>query len=448
MGKYFGTDGIRGRTGRWPMTPDFALRLGHAVGEVLGRQRPGPVLIGKDTRVSGYMFESAFEAGLSAAGTDIALLGPMPTPAVAYLTRTFRAAAGVVISASHNPYHDNGFKFFTPEGDKLPDELEAAIETCLESPIGDFDHRRLGKAERIADAAGRYIEFCKSAIPARSELRGLRLVIDCANGATYNVSPQVFDELGADVETLGVEPDGYNINSDCGALYPEQLRQQVIASEADLGIALDGDGDRVILIDERGAIVDGDEILGILALSEQAEGVFAGGVVGTQMSNLGLELALGDAGIPFVRARVGDRYVLDELRRNGWQLGGEGSGHIVCLGHTTTGDGTVAALRVAHLMHRTGKPLSELRRAVQKYPQTLINVPIDGAADAVLDTPAVRSIVDQVKAELAETGRVLLRPSGTEPLVRVMVEGRDLDQIEAAAARIAGVIRGALGASG
>jgi phosphoglucosamine mutase len=448
MGKYFGTDGIRGRTGRWPMTPDFALRLGHAVGEVLGRQRPGPVLIGKDTRVSGYMFESAFEAGLSAAGTDIALLGPMPTPAVAYLTRTFRAAAGVVISASHNPYHDNGFKFFTPEGDKLPDELESAIEACLESPIGDFDHRRLGKAERIVDAGGRYIEFCKSAIPARSELRGLRLVIDCANGATYNVSPQVFDELGAEVETLGVEPDGYNINSDCGALYPEQLRQQVIASRADLGIALDGDGDRVILIDERGAIVDGDEILGILALSEQAEGVFAGGVVGTQMSNLGLELALGDAGIPFVRARVGDRYVLEELRRNGWQLGGEGSGHIVCLGHTTTGDGTVAALRVAHLMHRTGKPLSELRRVMQKYPQTLINVPIDAAADAVLEAPAVRSIVDQVEAELAETGRVLLRPSGTEPLVRVMVEGRDLDQIEAAAERIAGVIRSALGGSG
>jgi phosphoglucosamine mutase len=448
MGKYFGTDGIRGRTGRWPMTPDFALRLGHAVGEVLGRQRPGPVLIGKDTRVSGYMFESAFEAGLSAAGTDIALLGPMPTPAVAYLTRTFRAAAGVVISASHNPYHDNGFKFFTPEGDKLPDELEAAIEECLESPIGDFDQRRLGKAERIVDAAGRYIEFCKSAVPARSELRGLRLVIDCANGATYNVSPQVFDELGAEVETLGVEPDGYNINSDCGALHPEQLRQQVIASGADLGIALDGDGDRVILIDERGATVDGDEILGILALSEQADGAFAGGVVGTQMSNLGLELALGDAGIPFVRARVGDRYVLEELRRNGWQLGGEGSGHIVCLGHTTTGDGTVAALRVAHLMHRTGKPLSELRRVIQKYPQTLVNVPVEGPADAMLEAPAVRSVVDQVKAELAETGRVLLRPSGTEPLVRVMVEGRDLDQIEAAAARIAGVIRSAFGGSG
>lgn len=448
MGKYFGTDGIRGRTGRWPMTPDFALRLGHAVGEVLGQQRPGPVLIGKDTRVSGYMFESAFEAGLSAAGTDIALLGPMPTPAVAYLTRTFRAAAGVVISASHNPYHDNGFKFFTPEGDKLPDELESAIEESLESPIGDFDHRRLGKAERIVDAAGRYIEFCKSAIPARSELRGLRLVIDCANGATYNVSPQVFDELGADVETLGVEPDGYNINLDCGALHPEQLRQQVIASGADLGIALDGDGDRVILIDERGAIVDGDEILGILALSEQADGAFAGGVVGTQMSNLGLELALGEAGIPFVRAQVGDRYVLEELRRNGWQLGGEGSGHIVCLGHTTTGDGTVAALRVAHLMHRTGKTLSELRRVMQKYPQTLVNVPVEGAAAAILEAPAVRRVVDQVEMELAETGRVLLRPSGTEPLVRVMVEGRDLDQIEAAAERIAGVIRNALGGSG
>jgi phosphoglucosamine mutase len=445
VGKYFGTDGIRGRTGQWPMTPEFALRLGYAVGAVLGQQRPGPVLVGKDTRVSGYMFESALEAGLSAAGTDIALLGPMPTPAVAYLTRTFRAAAGVVISASHNPYQDNGFKFFTPEGDKLPDDLEAAIEERLEGPMEGLDSHRLGKAVRISDAAGRYIEFCKSAVPARSELRGLRLVIDCAHGATYNVTPQVFDELGAEVETIGARPDGYNINADCGALYPEQLRLRVLAVGAHMGIALDGDGDRVILVDERGAIVDGDEILGILALSEHSEGGFAGGVVGTQMSNLGLELALGAAGIPFVRARVGDRYVLEELRRHGWHLGGEGSGHIVCLGHTTTGDGTVAALRVAHLMHRTGRPLSELRQVVRKYPQVLVNVPVEGPVQPLLEAPAVKAVVEEVSVELARTGRVLLRPSGTEPLVRVMVEGGDAARIEAAARRIADALRGALG---
>ena len=447
MGRYFGTDGIRGRTGSWPMTPEFALRLGHAVGEVLGRQSPGPVLVGKDTRVSGYMFESALESGLSAAGTDVALLGPMPTPAVAYLTRTFRAAAGVVISASHNPYQDNGFKFFTPEGDKLPDELEQAIEDRLDQPMGALDSHRLGKAVRIADAAGRYIEFCKSAIPARSELRGLRMVIDCAHGATYNVTPQVFDELGAEVETMGARPDGYNINEDCGALYPEQLRLRVLATGANLGIALDGDGDRVIMVDETGEIVDGDEILGILALSDHAEGIFTGGVVGTQMSNLGLELALGAAGIPFVRARVGDRYVLEELRRNGWHLGGEGSGHIVCLTHTTTGDGTVAALRVAHLMHRTGRPLSDLRKVVRKYPQVLINVPVEGQAAPLLDAPAVQTAVRQVAAELARDGRVLLRPSGTEPLVRVMVEGGDAERIASAAQRIADAIREALSAA-
>jgi phosphoglucosamine mutase len=446
VGRYFGTDGIRGRTGSWPMTPEFALRLGHAVGEVLGRQSAGPVLVGKDTRVSGYMFESALESGLSAAGTDVALLGPMPTPAVAYLTRTFRAAAGVVVSASHNPYQDNGFKFFTPEGDKLPDELEQAIEDRLDQPMGTLDSHRLGKAVRIADAAGRYIEFCKSAIPARSELRGLRMVIDCAHGATYNVTPQVFDELGAEVETMGARPDGYNINDECGALYPEQLRLRVLATGANLGIALDGDGDRVIMVDETGEIVDGDEILGILALSDQADGVFTGGVVGTQMSNLGLELALGAAGIPFVRARVGDRYVLEELRRNGWHLGGEGSGHIVCLTHTTTGDGTVAALRVAHLMHRTGRPLSELRKVVRKYPQVLINVPVEGQAAPLLEAPAVQAAVQKVSAELARDGRVLLRPSGTEPLVRVMVEGGDAERIASAAQRIADAIREALSA--
>ncbi|MFO7953975.1 phosphoglucosamine mutase [Thioalkalivibrio sp.] len=446
MGKYFGTDGIRGRTGDWPMTPEFALRLGYAVGEVLGEngQCQGPVLVGKDTRVSGYMFESALEAGLSAAGLDVALLGPMPTPAIAYLTHTFRATAGIVISASHNPFHDNGFKFFTPEGDKLPDATEAAIEARLDQPTQPIDAARLGKAVRIADAAGRYVEFCKSAIPARSELRGMKIVIDCAHGATYNVSPHVFEELGARVETLGVSPDGYNINEGVGALYPEKVAEQVRATGADLGIALDGDGDRVILADADGTVVDGDQILGILALARQQAGGFDGGVVGTLMTNLGLEQTLSAAGIPFVRARVGDRYVLEELRRRDWTLGGEGSGHIVCLEHTTTGDGTVAALQVAHLMHRTGQPLSALSAAIPKLPQCLINVPVSGAAAGCLEADPVRAQVAAVEGQLGQRGRVLLRPSGTEPLVRVMVEGEDADETRSAAERIADSIRAAI----
>ncbi|WP_024326956.1 phosphoglucosamine mutase [Thioalkalivibrio sp. AKL19] len=446
MGKYFGTDGIRGRTGDWPMTPEFALRLGYAVGEVLGEngQRQGPVLVGKDTRVSGYMFESALEAGLSAAGLDVALLGPMPTPAIAYLTHTFRATAGIVISASHNPFHDNGFKFFTPEGDKLPDATEAAIEARLDQPAQPIDAARLGKAVRIADAAGRYVEFCKSAIPARSELRGMKIVIDCAHGATYNVSPHVFEELGARVETLGASPDGYNINEGVGALYPEKVAEQVRASGADLGIALDGDGDRVILADADGTVVDGDQILGILALARQQAGGFDGGVVGTLMTNLGLEQTLSAAGIPFVRARVGDRYVLEELRRRDWTLGGEGSGHIVCLEHTTTGDGTVAALQVAHLMHRTGQPLSALAAAIPKLPQCLINVPVSGAVAGCLEAEPVRTQVAAVEGQLGQRGRVLLRPSGTEPLVRVMVEGENADETRSAAERIADSIRAAI----
>ncbi|WP_019571467.1 phosphoglucosamine mutase [Thioalkalivibrio sp. ALMg3] len=446
MGKYFGTDGIRGRTGDWPMTPEFALRLGYAVGEVLGENghRQGPVLVGKDTRVSGYMFESALEAGLSAAGLDVALLGPMPTPAIAYLTHTFRATAGVVISASHNPFHDNGFKFFTPEGDKLPDATEAAIEARLDQPAQPINSARLGKAVRIQDAAGRYVEFCKSAIPARSELRGMKIVIDCAHGATYNVSPHVFEELGAQVEILGASPDGYNINDGVGALHPENVAEQVRATGADLGIALDGDGDRVILADADGTVVDGDQILGILALARQQAGGFDGGVVGTLMTNLGLEQALGGAGIPFVRAKVGDRYVLEELRRRDWTLGGEGSGHIVCLEHTTTGDGTVAALQVAHLMHRTGQPLSALAAAIPKLPQCLINVPVSGAAAGCLEGEPVRAEVAAVEDQLGQRGRVLLRPSGTEPLVRVMVEGEDVDETRSAAERIADSIRAAI----
>ncbi|WP_018872365.1 phosphoglucosamine mutase [Thioalkalivibrio sp. ALJ16] len=446
MGKYFGTDGIRGRTGEWPLTPEFALRLGFAVGEVLGENghRQGPVLVGKDTRVSGYMFESALESGLSAAGLDVALLGPMPTPAIAYLTHTFRATAGVVISASHNPFHDNGFKFFTPEGDKLPDATEAAIEARLEEPARAINSERLGKAVRIADAAGRYIEFCKSAIPSRSELRGMKIVIDCAHGATYNVSPHVFEELGAQVEILGASPDGYNINAGVGALYPGNVADRVRASGADLGIALDGDGDRVILSDADGTVVDGDQILGILALTRQQAGDFAGGVVGTQMTNLGLEQALAGAGIPFVRARVGDRYVLEELRRRDWTLGGEGSGHILCLEHTTTGDGTVAALQIAHLMHRTGQPLSALAATIPKLPQCLINVPVSGGAAPCLEAAPVRAEVAAVEGQLGQRGRVLLRPSGTEPLVRVMVEGEDPEETRSAAERIADSIRAAL----
>lgn len=446
MGKYFGTDGIRGRTGEWPMTPEFALRLGYAVGEVLGEngQRQGPVLVGKDTRVSGYMFESALEAGLSAAGLDVALLGPMPTPAIAYLTYTFRATAGIVISASHNPFHDNGFKFFTPDGDKLPDAVEAAIEGRLDEPAQAIDGSHLGKAVRIQDAAGRYVEFCKSAIPARSELRGMRVVIDCAHGATYNVSPHVFEELGARVETLGASPDGYNINDGVGALHPECVAEHVRATGADLGIALDGDGDRVILSDADGTVVDGDQILGILALARHREGHFDGGVVGTLMTNLGLEQALEAVGIPFARARVGDRYVLEELRRREWTLGGEGSGHIVCLEHTTTGDGTVAALQVAHLMHRTGKPLAALAAAIPKLPQCLVNVPLDGAAGDCLEHPSVRAEMAAVETELGDRGRVLLRPSGTEPLVRVMVEGEDEGETRSAAQRLADCIRAAV----
>lgn len=441
MPRYFGTDGIRGRTGTWPMTPDFALRLGFAVGRVLGAEHPGPVLIGKDTRVSGYLFESALEAGLSAAGTDIGLLGPMPTPAVAYLTRTLRASAGIVISASHNPYHDNGFKFFTPEGDKLSDAQEAAIEEQLEQATFQFDPHRPGKAERIHDAAGRYIEFCKSALPPRSVLRGLRVVIDCAHGATYAIAPKVFEELGAEVvEVIGVHPDGYNINDHCGAVHPQRLAERVRAVGAHLGLALDGDGDRVILVDECGEIIDGDEILGMLALFRQQEGQWSGGVVGTQMSNLGLERALTAAGIPFLRTPVGDRHVLEALRTTGWHLGGEGSGHIVCLEQTTTGDGIVAALQVAMRVHRHDAPLSHLRRVMQKFPQVLRNVPLTVAADRLLAEPDVQATVDRVCTELADTGRVLLRPSGTEPLIRIMVEGQEHPTINAAAARIAAAL--------
>lgn len=445
--RYFGTDGIRGRVGRAPMTPDFALRLGWAAGRVLAPDGRAPVIIGKDTRISGYMFESALEAGLSAAGADIRLLGPMPTPAVAYLTRTFRAAAGIVISASHNPYFDNGFKFFSAEGAKLPDHVELAIEAELERPVETVDSADIGKAERVHDAPGRYIEFCKSTIPAGTVLRGLRLVVDCAHGATYAVAPSVFEELGAEVAAIGDAPDGFNINEQAGSLYPENLRAAVLGQGADVGIALDGDGDRVVMVDEQGELVDGDEVLCIIAMGRARDGLLKGGVVGTLMSNLGLELALGEQGIPFRRAAVGDRYVLEMLQAQEWHLGGESSGHILCLDRTTTGDGIVSALQVLHIMRMTGQPLSELRRVMTKFPQTLVNVPLEGGADrnGVLDSAPVVSAVHAAERLLGDQGRVLLRPSGTEPLVRVMVEGREPRQVEEIARDIAEAVRSVAG---
>lgn len=449
MGQWFGTDGIRGRVGEAPMTPDFALRLGHAVGRTLVTPQTRQVLVGKDTRVSGYLFESAIEAGLAAAGADVALLGPMPTPAVAYLTRTFRAAAGIVISASHNPYYDNGFKFFTPDGDKLSDALEAEIEQVLAAPDVEWDLRRPGKASRVNDAQGRYIEYCKSALPARADLRGLKVVLDCAHGATYAIAPKVFAELGAQVDVIGDAPDGFNINDGCGALDPAALRERVLAAQADCGIAFDGDGDRVVMVDARGETVDGDRILGILALARHRRGVFqqGEGVVGTVMSNQGLANALEAEGIPFERVPVGDRHILQRLRERGWRLGGEGSGHIVCLSHSTTGDGIVAALLVVDEMLRRGRSLADLAAEIPVLPQRLVNVRLTSGvhAKAVLDDDRIADVVRDVERALGIGGRVLLRPSGTEPLIRVMVEGPDLDAITEYADRIATSVRDAVG---
>lgn len=441
--QYFGTDGIRGRVGRYPMTPDFALRLGWAAGRVLARDGKGLVLIGKDTRVSGYMFESAMEAGLSAAGLDIRLLGPMPTPAVAYLTRTFRASAGIVISASHNPYYDNGFKFFSSNGNKLPDAVEQAIEAELEKPMETVDSADLGKVERMVDAAGRYIEFCKGTISTGTTLRGFRIVVDCAHGATYAVAPHVFEELGAEVIPVGVEPDGFNINEGCGSLHPRQLQTAVLTHQADLGISLDGDGDRLILVDEKGEVVDGDQALCIIALARHADGILQGGVVGTLMSNLGLEQALTARGIPFRRAAVGDRYVMEALQSEGWLLGGESSGHLICLDRTSTGDGIVAALQILEVMLSSGRPLSALKAVMEKYPQTLVNVPINAATSraTLLDHREIAAALQSAEATLAGRGRVLLRPSGTEPLVRVMVEGSDLRLVGRIAQELAEVVR-------
>lgn len=443
--KYFGTDGIRGEVGQFPITPEFVLKLGWAAGRVLANGDKGKVLIGKDTRISGYMFESALEAGLSAAGLDILLLGPMPTPAVAYLTRTLRASAGIVISASHNPFQDNGIKFFSNQGAKLADEVELAIEAQLDGEMSTVDPAELGKAVRVDDAPGRYIEYCKSTFPRQLSLRGLRLVVDCANGATYHVAPSVFRELGAKVETLGTEPDGLNINVDCGSTKPERLSQMVTARGADAGIALDGDGDRVIMVDHRGEIVDGDELLYIIA-REQHRREQVAGVVGTLMSNLGMELALKSEGIAFERAKVGDRYVLERLKENGWLFGGESSGHILCLNHATTGDGIVSALQVLAAMAESERSLHDLKRGMTKLPQTMINVRIPPGFDVATCAPVVDSI-RAAESTLEGRGRVLLRPSGTEPLVRVMVEGEDIDLVERIAEELAAVVESAVKAA-
>lgn len=437
--KYFGTDGIRGRVGEYPVTADFMLKLGWAAGRVLGTSGGDRVIIGKDTRISGYMFESALEAGLSAAGVDVRLLGPMPTPAIAYLTRTLHACAGIVISASHNAYADNGIKFFSSEGTKLADDIELAIEAELDKAMVTVDSLKLGKAERVSDAAGRYIEFCKSTIPLTLSLKGLKIVVDCANGATYQVAPSVFDELGAEVVAIGVEPDGLNINQDCGSTQPQLLQEIVLDQNADLGIALDGDGDRVMMIDHKGNLVDGDELLFIIALSRQLEGTLNGGVVGTLMSNLGLEHALLSRDIAFSRAKVGDRYVLELLKQSSSMIGGESSGHIICLDRTTTGDGIVSALQVLAAMVKSGKTLHELKAGMHKYPQRMINVPVTKQVD--LDSfPVVQDAVRSAEQRLAGRGRVLLRPSGTEPLVRVMVEGEDAEQVNEEADNLASIV--------
>jgi phosphoglucosamine mutase len=445
--KYFGTDGVRGRVGELPITPELIMHLGYAAGKVLaGAQalpagsEPPAVLIGKDTRISGYMLESALQAGLSAAGVDIYLCGPMPTPAVAYLTRALRLSAGIVISASHNPFEDNGIKFFSAAGDKLPDAVEQEIEARLEDPIVTAASAQLGKARRINDAAGRYIEFCKSTFPSDLDLRGMKIVVDCAHGASYHIAPHVFHELGADVIAIGNQPDGLNINLDCGATRPQALSRVVVEHSAHIGLALDGDGDRLIMVDGAGRTYDGDQLLYLITLQRLADGGLKGGVVGTLMSNFGLERALTARDIPFARAAVGDRYVLEELRARGWQLGGENSGHIICLDKHTTGDGIVSALQVLRAVRAQDQPLDRLLHDLHLLPQVLINVRIDRSID-YRKHPLVQEAVRSAEAALRGRGRVLLRPSGTEPVVRVMVEGESAAEVQTLAEGIAAAIR-------
>ena len=437
---YFGTDGIRGKVGQTPITPDFMLKLGWAAGKVFtqGGNR-SKILIGKDTRISGYMFEAALEAGLTAAGVDINLTGPMPTPAIAYLTRTLRAQAGIVISASHNSFEDNGIKFFSDNGTKLPDEVELAIEAELSKALTTVAPKFLGKASRIDDARGRYIEFCKSTVGSRLTLSGLKVVVDCANGATYDIAPAVLCELGADVVSIGTDPNGLNINDKIGSTSPAALKEKVLEVGADLGVALDGDGDRSIMVDHEGNVVDGDEMLFVIACERRRRNIEFGGVVGTKMSNLGMELALAKLKVPFARTAVGDRFVLREMQQRGWQLGGESSGHIICRDITTTGDGIVSALQALTAVALTDKPLRELRSAMQKFPQTMINVRLSQNHN-VSASQSVRDAVSGVEAKLQGKGRVLLRPSGTEPVLRVMVEGEDADLVAQLARELAGVV--------
>lgn len=439
--KYFGTDGIRGKVGEGAITPQFFLQLGWAVGQVLASrdqdELSSMVLIGKDTRISGYMFESALEAGLISAGIDVGLLGPMPTPAIAYLTRTFQARAGIVISASHNAYEDNGIKLFSTEGTKLSDELELAIEDYLDKPMVMADN--LGKAKRISDAEGRYIEFCKGSLPWGFSLQGLHLVVDCANGATYQVAPKVFQELGARVTTIAATPDGMNINLNCGSTKLNMLQQQVLETGADLGVAFDGDGDRVMLVDHKGEIVDGDQLLYLIAAYKHKRGSGCPGVVGTLMSNFGFELGLKELGIPFERAQVGDRYVIEAMRTNGWKLGGESSGHIVCSDLTTTGDGIIAALQVLRALVDQKQTLHNLKQRMQKLPQTMINVSCAKRLD-LSSHEEVRTAIQEAELQLDGRGRILLRPSGTEPLIRVMVEGQHADMVEDIARTLAEIV--------
>lgn len=444
MKKFFGTDGIRGRVGDAPITAEFMLKLGWASGKVFSREGRGLILIGKDTRVSGYMFESALEAGLASAGLDVALLGPMPTPAVAYLTRTFNASAGIVISASHNDYHDNGVKFFSGAGAKLDDDVELAIESELDADMQMVASDQIGKVSRINDAAGRYIEFCKSCFPSQTNLRGMKIALDCAHGATYHIAPNVLRELGATVIELGTEPDGFNINAEGGSTKPALLQKLVLAEEADLGIALDGDGDRVIMVDSKGEIVDGDELLFIIANAEYRSKRLTGGVVGTQMSNFGLEEALGEKDIPFIRAAVGDRYVLAELNKRSWAFGGESSGHLLCLNLATTGDGIISALQVLAAMLEFNSSLLELSAGMKKYPQHMINVACQDKVDLTRQNVITKAVA-QTEKKLGGRGRVLLRPSGTEPVVRVMVEGEDAVKVVTLTEDLAAIVSTELG---
>jgi phosphoglucosamine mutase len=443
--KYFGTDGIRGKVGEPPITADFLLKLGWAAGRVFANEGHDFVLVGKDTRISGYMFESALEAGLTAAGVDTRLLGPMPTPGIAYLTRTLRAQAGIVISASHNPYYDNGVKFFSVQGTKLPDETERQIEHYIDSPMTTVESSKLGKAKRLEDAAGRYIEFCKASVPTRLDFSGMKIVVDCAHGATYHIAPHVFSEVGADVIAIGVEPNGLNINLDCGATKPEKLAETVLAHQADIGIALDGDGDRLVMVDHKGEIVDGDELIYIIAKSRLDAGQMSGPVVGTLMTNLGMEHGLKRLGIDLLRAKVGDRYVMEMLNEHNGILGGENSGHIICLDRTTTGDGIISALQIMAEMQGSGKNLHELKSGMQKYPQILINIKTSKKVN-LDNNDTIQKAIKAVENKLGDKGRVLLRASGTEPLIRVMVEGEQQEDVKNYANQLADDVRKAIDA--